>query len=500
MKKVLLEKHFISLSKDSIIYGLGNIVLKVLGLATTPIITRIFTPADYGVINLISSIISFLGLIMIFGMDSAMSLSFFEYKKNRKIVISSGFWFLLIWAIVVMTLATIFSNSIANFFLKSEIYTGLLIIGFVTAILNLLIGYITLIFRLEFKAKTFAIITVINAVFSTSFILLFVAGFHFGLKGYFIGSMIGSLIAFLVAFYLARSNFVFKISKLRLLQMISYGSMLLPASMATYIFDLSDRFFVSHYWNLQELGFYSMAFNITAMMTFFSVALSQAWSPFIYKMYHENHATYKHFLSRFASYYLIFFAFLTVMFCTFNREVLAIFTTPKFFGATVAVIPLAIAAFFSASIRLTVVGISISRKTKYIATYTIITALFNILLNFLLIPKYGIAGAGWATAISYFLLTALYFQTSQKLIPFEVDWKKMIKLAILTSLAIFIMPLSWKFGFWENFAIKITELVAYLILLYFSGVIEKGEVTYLKQSFAKMKLKAKNKFNNNYEN
>lgn len=484
-----MEKHFLALSKDGFTYGLGNMVLKVLGLVSIPIITRIFTPAEYGVINLIASVISFLSLLMIFGMDSALALSFYEYKRERKIVISSGFWFLFFWAIIIITLATIFSNQIADFFLKNRAYANLLIIGYVAAIFTLLTNYTKTILQLEFRAKTFAVASAINAVLITGFIVLFIAGFRFGLKGYFGGSLLGGLLGFLLTIYLVRGNILFKISKLRLWQMISYGALLVPASLSTYVFDLSDRYFVSHYWNLRELGLYSMAFNITIMISFFAVALGQAWSPFITKIYFDNRSIYKNFLSRSFLYFLIFFSFMAVLVSIFSKEILAIFATSKFFDAAKAIPPLAIAAVFSASIQVTALGISISRNTKYIVINTIITAILNTLLNFLLIPKYGMVGAGWSTAISYFFLTSLYLATSQRFIPFPIVWDKIIKLAVITGVVIFLSPTFWHYGFWLNFIIKIIEISTYLILLYLLGVIEKNEISYFRLKFIKIRTK-----------
>ena len=92
MKNTSLEKHFISLSKDSLIYGLGNAVLAILMFLTIPVLTRIFSPADYGLINFIVSIITFLNLILIFGMDSATAVSFFQYKKEGKIDLFYRCW------------------------------------------------------------------------------------------------------------------------------------------------------------------------------------------------------------------------------------------------------------------------------------------------------------------------------------------------------------------------------------------------------------------------
>src|SRR3972149_9408829 len=139
MSKISLEKHFSGLAKDSLIYGLGNAVLKILALLTAPIFTRIFVPADYGIISLIASIISFLSLLLIFGMDSALFVSFYEYKKEQKVVISSGFWFLVGWSLVLIAVAMGFASLASELIFKTPVYQTLFILAFATAFLTLLI-------------------------------------------------------------------------------------------------------------------------------------------------------------------------------------------------------------------------------------------------------------------------------------------------------------------------------------------------------------------------
>lgn len=483
MAKVSLEKYFVGLSKDSLIYGLGNAVLRVLALITAPIFTRIFIPAQYGVISLIASVLSFLSLLLIFGMDSAVFVSFYEYKKEQRRVISSGFWFLVCWSAVLSGLGIILSNKISFLVFKTDLYRVLFILVFTTAIFTLLTNYAKAIFRLEFRPKTFAFVSSLVAVLTTALMIIFVAGFHWGLVGYFSGSLIGATAGFLLALFLIRKDLEFRVSWPRLKEMVAYGSMLVPSSVAFYVLDLSDRFFVNHYRTLTELGLYSIAINITSMISFFSVALGQAWSPFILDIFFKSKKIFKEFIPRALNYYLIFFFALSVLVSTFGLEILKLLATPKFYGASRAIAPLALAMVFSATLQVTGLGISIKRKTQFFALYSAVAALLNIGLNFLLIPKYGMVGAGIATAISYLFLTASYYYKSQQLIWLVLDWQKTFKLVLLSLAAILIFPLSWHFSSVINIAVKIGEFLGYLLLIYLFGVIEKQELGYLKNTF-----------------
>lgn len=480
MQKVSLEKYFVGLSKDSLIYGLGNAVLKILALITAPIFTRVFVPAQYGVISLIASIISFLSLFLLFGMDNAVFVSFYQYKKEKKIVLSSAFWFLFVWGLLLVIPASFFSNQISLLTFKTTSYSIIFLITFWTAYLTLLINFAKVIFRLHFQAKTFAIVSIFNALVVTGLMILFVLYFKNGLVGYFLGSFIGTLLTALLTLYLIRADLKLTFSFKRLKEMVLFGAMVVPASLAFFVFDLSDRFFVEHYRGLVELGLYSIGINIAGLIVFFSFAFGQAWSPQVMKMYFSSRKIYNQFVPRFFVYYLIFFFSLAAFISLFGQEILKIFATPKFFGAATVIAPLSLAMVFAATNQVTSLGINIARKTKYFASYTGLAAILNVILNFLLIPKFGMVGAAWSTAISYLFLTVAYYLISQKFIFLKLDWQKIIKLVLLNLAVIFFSPMLWRFNFWGNLAIKFLEFGFLLVLLYLLGIIEKQEIAYLK--------------------
>ena len=228
------------------------------------------------------------------------------------------------------------------------------------------------------------------------------------------------------------------------------------------------------------MGLYSIGINIAGLIVFFSYAFGQAWSPQVMKIYFESKKIFLQFVPRFFDYYLVFFLGLAVLLSLFSPEILRVFATPKFYGASSVVGPLALAMVFAATNQVTSLGINISRQTKYLALYTGLAALINIILNFALIPRFGMIGAAWATVISYLFLTISYFISSQRFVFLKLDWQKIIKLVLLNLAIMFFGPKLWLFGFWPNLAIKILEFGFLLVLLYLFGVIEKQEIQYLR--------------------
>jgi O-antigen/teichoic acid export membrane protein len=262
---------------------------------------------------------------------------------------------------------------------------------------------------------------------------------------------------------------------------------LVPASLSYFVFDLSDRFFISHYQDLTQLGLYAMAINVTSIVPFFSMALSKAWLPMIFDLYHKEKEVFNQFMPKIFIYYLTFFICLAVGISFFGLEILKLLTVSKYYPAALAIGPLSLAMAFSATVQLTSTGIYLAKKTKLIALCSGLAAVVNVLFNFLLIPKFGMIGAAWATAISYFFLTNAYFWYSQKLVYIKLDWFRIIRLVVFGAVVIVLAPLSWQFSDYFNLIIKFLEIILFLILLIPLGIIKPEEIKAIKDLFSKAK-------------
>ena len=75
-----------------LIYGFGAIVIKAIAFFTLPIYTRIFSPSEFGIIEMFSTIATILSIFMTMGLDRAQSFYFME-AKNKKIEIKRNNYF-----------------------------------------------------------------------------------------------------------------------------------------------------------------------------------------------------------------------------------------------------------------------------------------------------------------------------------------------------------------------------------------------------------------------
>jgi O-antigen/teichoic acid export membrane protein len=129
--------------------------------------------------------------------------------------------------------------------------------------------------------------------------------------------------------------------------------------------------------------------------------------------------------------------------------------------------------------NLVLFGIGLMRRTGYVALFTLLAAATNIALNFVLIPVWGMIGAGVANVAAYFVLVVLYYVKSQQLYPTHYSWAKPIKVLVAGALAmaVGVLPLDVSV---VTFVVKAATVAAFGASLWLSGVIDERELRELR--------------------
>ena len=112
-----MHKYVKELLGGSLIYGLSGMISSAMMLFLVPIYTRVFTPADYGVLNLINITYFLLTIFVIFGLDNSAALWFWDKTEDeeRKKTFASWAYFSLAFSSAVAVLILLFSQTIIGF-------------------------------------------------------------------------------------------------------------------------------------------------------------------------------------------------------------------------------------------------------------------------------------------------------------------------------------------------------------------------------------------------
>jgi O-antigen/teichoic acid export membrane protein len=169
------------------------------------------------------------------------------------------------------------------------------------------------------------------------------------------------------------------------------------------------------------------------------------------------------------------FGFLSVCLTSFAREALILLSTPSFYEAALAVGPLCLGMMAAASMQVTALAISLTKQTKYFAILSGLAAALNLILNVLLIPRWGMMAASWSTTISYFFLTLAYLVVSQRLWAVAYEKRRVVSAVAITIVFVMGVPLLPELTLTSRIILKVIYGIFYVGFLALFQVLDRRE-------------------------
>lgn len=443
------------LAGETAVYGLGTMVPRFLNYLLVPLYTiYVFTEAEYGQVTLLYSYVAILLVLLTFGMETA----FFRYankSETPKKVFNTSTSSVFVVAFLFLVLVFVFVDYISELIqypANNEYVLIIAVIIAIDAITALPFAYL----RYQNKALKFSSIRIISVVITISLNLIFLVVIpnYFGenyreLSVYrstnlvtfvFIANLIGSL-STLTMLSKEFKNFRFKIDPILLKQMLKYGLPILIISLSFMITEVADKILLKYLLPNRsqadaQLGIYAACYKLAIIMMLFIQMFRYAAEPFFFSEADKKNAknTYSKVMSLFVAF--TWFIFLLVM---LYLNLFKHFIGPAFWpGLSILPIILSAKLFLGVFYNLSV-WYKLTNKTIYGATIAIVAALITIILNVLLIPKYGYMGSAWANFISYFVIMILSFLWGRKV--FRVNYE-LNKIFIYTLLALIVYYIS----------------------------------------------------------
>jgi O-antigen/teichoic acid export membrane protein len=456
--------HIVQIGKQTLVYGLSGVSLQLVGLITLPVFARVFSPRDYGILEL-ATVGSSVALTLIdAGFASASQRSFYDYDDSRidrrRAVISTALAFTsllgCLWAIV----AIVARDPLSRWLFDGEQRFTLVIVLAVSLPLVNAANLTRQTMRLRFRAWRFVISAVLAAVASAVVGVVAVTAFDAGVSGVFIGIIIGNALATAYGIFVIRKDLSWSFSRLELRKMLAFGIPLIPTTLALWALAFLDRIMLSRLSTLDEVGQYAVSNRVATVLTLAVVAFTTAVGPQLFALYSTDRELEKFVRARVLTYLTVALCFGGICLALFAREIVAV-VAPGYDRAYEAVGLLLLAIIAFAASGLTMAGISYTRRTAYFAVGSGVAFAVHVGLNFALIPSIGMLGAAVSTLVAYGLLAVLYLAISQRLYPTRYEGRKVfVTIGLATAIgALGVVPLG-------PLAIELTiKLLAILVFL-----------------------------------
>jgi O-antigen/teichoic acid export membrane protein len=471
----MLER-VLRLARQSLVYGLGGLVSRILAVLLLPLYTRHLRPSDYGDVETIVALTAVLATILRFGLPSAFFRFYYLERSahERLTLIRTSFWFTMGSASAGLLAGVLLAGPISRLLFGGAERTHLVDAAFVGLWAQLNYEQLVALFRVEQRPGGFVAASVANVLVTVAATFAFVVGFHAGALGVVAGNLSGTLVVYLVLLAYRRDQLGFAFDARLLRRMNRFGLPLMPAALALWAVNFADRFFIVELAGTREVGLYSIGVRISSAILLLVIAFSTAWPAFAYSIEDEDEArrTYAFVLT----YVLVLCSWLSLGLGLFAPWIVRLLTTPPFYAGArvVGLLGFSLAAY--AGYTVLAIGIGRTGKTRFNWIVTGTAALLNTVLNLILIPREGMMGAAIATLVAYAWLFALMAVYSRRVYPAPHQWRR---IAIALASAGVLFAIGDRAGF--GFAGRTAFVLLYPALLGLFGFLLPRERSYLRR-------------------
>ncbi len=421
LQKLSIPQHVIRLSAETAGYGVGKLGEGLAALVLIPVLTRAFTPDEFGVWDLTMTLFFLMAMAGSLGLEQSLAAFYFETEEpqRKKLVASTSIQFRLIFSVVVGAAVFALAPQLSQVIFGEGGQAPYFRIVAVAIPFFLAVNIFKLLLRLDFAPGKFNIVAAGYAAVYAALAILLVSKMRMGVSGALYAVAASAACFSVVGGVFTVRHFSFRFSGRLLKDMLRFSLPLLPSIFACWVIDFSDRYFLARMSTLEQLGIYSVGARISSIVILFSTSFQMAWAPYALSIQHEDDVKEKY--SQGLSFFLCAGLAGAAAITIFAGPLLVLLTQPTYYGAQrviglLALGPVAYGAFLVLNI-----GLMIEKKTMLTSVAITAGAVLNIVLNVLLIPRFGMTGAAVATLVSYLTALALLYHFSQKYYP--VDYK-----------------------------------------------------------------------------
>lgn len=477
---------------NAIIALIFTFLAALAGYAFRLVLAHNLTVSDYGLFYAIFSFLGFFTIFIDFGLTQSLAKSIVEFRvKGRydwiKSVLISCFSLQMAISLlltVIFLVLTFYTPIINNYFkLDNPMSFLLMLIWFVTLPFDM----VTQSFLLGFqRIKLFSAIGAIKALVILFLTLLFLYSGWEKIVPFLSYALINIIIfLLLIPFLIISFPDFFKIPNFfdyeRIRKVILYGGLLAFAWLAWSVVTYTDSMIILLFRNTGEVGLYQVALPLAYVLMYFINALNSVTYPLFTRLNTEkNKEKIVQGVNLLYNYIFVGMIPLALIMLSFPEIVIQFLFGAKFLEAANALRILSIATILFSLASFNINLFLATGHAKTIALFAALTAMLNVILNFIFIPFYGFVGASLTTLISFtFLLFATLFKVKRTYpgvsLPL-LKWTLNFMAGFLTVGLIWYLKKIIIFNVWIEFAIiLLCAGIFYVILLFLLRVIRFEE-------------------------
>ncbi len=457
-------------AKPFIIYGIGTALVRFTSLLLIPLYTRVFSPAEYGVYDIITSLVTLLYIFGMMQLESGLARFYYEKKdpNDRVSLINTLFTTVFSLSSIISLIVVVFSNSISYLLFTTDEYSSSILYCALTIPAFNIYSYLTVLVRFEEKALLFIIISIVQLLIMISLSILLVVVLKIGLAGVFIGILAGFAVASLILILHYRKVINLEFNKYIIKELISFSLPQVPATIISWTNNYANRFVIASYLTLSENGLYSAAVKLGSVFLLIDTAIRMAWPPFFWKHFHETN--HREIFQKVFSRILLGVFVCFWLYVLFAKEVFQLVTPVSFWsaGALLGVIGISNVLFMITNV--VGMGPDIAKKTHFNIYFSLMALITNFSSLYFLLPIFGLLAVTLSLLISNVVLLAAFWIFSEQVyyIGYSV---KLFLVYMLISISICLLVYYFDISFFLKLSV-VLAVISFAILFFKSQILQ----------------------------
>jgi O-antigen/teichoic acid export membrane protein len=424
------------LATTAVAYQLADIVSKFIALALLPVYTRHLTRGDYGVAELIGTVVILVSIIVRGGIGEAFVRFYYadEEPARRDALARRAVTFLLVATTLAAGLAAAFAGPLSEALLVHRDTTTFLVgvLG-LWAFTNLELAYAIL--RVDERSRTFLAASLTNVtitIIATVWLVVFAGQ---GARGLLLGNYGASALVLIGLWWTLRG----RLRRGRgggaaappLRPLLKFGLPTVPADASVFALNLVDRYYIFHHQGRAAAGLYSLAVKLAGVVVFSVRAFQYAWPPLAYSVSSDDEAARLY--SFVTTYYVLLTGWIVAALALLGRWIVRLLAAPSFYPAHEALPWVALGwALYGLFVIFVVIAGRAGVTTRNFPA-ALVGLIANVVLLVLLVPAYGIAGAGIALSGAYVLMLVAMHLLTRRLFVVAFQWARLAQISLVAG-------------------------------------------------------------------
>ena len=403
---------------NTVIFAIGSFSSKLLVFLLMPLYTRVLTTSDYGVMDIIVNTSNLLIPIVMVSINEGIIRFGLDRSVRKSDVLSTGLGvclagFLVFGLFIPLMKRVEFISSYAML-IYAYVLAGCLksvVAQFVRSI-----GYV----------KLYAFDGILSTFTTVMFNILLLVVFKWGINGYVLSTVLSNVLSVLFLFWIADLKKFVKprqVSPAIAKAMLVYSLPLIPTTIFWWITNVSGRYMVTYFLGESANGLFSVAYKIPTVITMISGIFSQAWQISAVTEADDPEQT-RFYSDIFSSYQTVVFLCASGVLLLI-RPITAILVSEAFYPSWKYVPFLVLSVIFSCFVTFLGTFYMVAKKNAMALVTTCMGAGLNLVLNWFLIPKYGVNGAAFATFACYFTVFVLRAVDTRRIVRLDLELGRM---------------------------------------------------------------------------